>query len=369
MARPESVTRIVSLDSLRGISALLVVCYHCTMAIPGLRDRVAATIVLLPFVLGPSAVLVFFALSGFVLYLTFEASDRFVYTTYIIKRFARIYPPLAAAILASAGLYLLIEPRPTPELSDWFNGSSWQIYPTLTVLLGHLALLDGGINQGLDNVIWSLVHEVRISIIFPLIALCVRRHWPATIIATLAMTVFARRYDLSAGSTFDLVATSQYVFLFAAGATLASKAATLQRWGEQPSGWWFGAATLAIGAVLISQTLTISAIATSIGAVCLVAASFAHPPTRRALSVAPLIWLGRVSYSLYLIHLLILLVLVHGLHGIVPVPVLIILVLPVSLFLAEPVYRFVELPSIQLGRNLARHIMRRAQAPSIQPDI
>lgn len=367
-ARPPAridVARIDALDALRGIAALFVVTYHCSMAVPGLRDRLAATVVLMPLVLGPSAVLVFFALSGFVLYLSFDASDRFRYAPYIVKRFARIYPPLAAAILVSAGLYLLLTPQPVERLSGWFNHSSWENYPTLTIVLGHLALLDGRTFQGLDNVVWSLVHEMRISVVFPLVALAVRRNWRVACLATLGLALVARRYDaLLAGSPFDVLASLQYVFLFAAGATLASKAERIKAWGESPSGCRIGGALLVGGSIALSGGLTRSTIAMSLGAVALVAACFAHPPTRRFLSLSPLIWLGRVSYSLYLIHLLVMLVLVHGLHRWIAAPVLVLLVTPFSLLLAEPAYRYVERPSIAFGRKLARSFPARSDRPA-----
>ena len=63
-------------------------------------------------------------------------------------------------------------------------------------------------------------------------------------------------------------------------------------------------------------------------------------------------WLGKVSYSLYLIHVPLLLAAVHLTYGRAPLGVTIPAVVAASLLCAELMHRFVELPSIRLGRVL-----------------
>ena len=76
------------------------------------------------------------------------------------------------------------------------------------------------------------------------------------------------------------------------------------------------------------------------------------PASDRVLSAPPLVWLGKVSYSLYLIHVPLLVSAVHLTYGRLPLGVTIPAVIAASLLCAELMHRFVELPSIRLGRIL-----------------
>ena len=67
----------------------------------------------------------------------------------------------------------------------------------------------------------------------------------------------------------------------------------------------------------------------------------------------PLVFLGRISYSLYLLHLLVLFALVRTASPAVSVYWLLPAALVLSIGLAWLSYRAVELPSIRLGRHLA----------------
>ncbi|MDB5663146.1 MAG: putative acyltransferase [Sphingomonas bacterium] len=345
--------RRVSLDALRGIAALIVLISHCVGTLPELHAAALSTVVLRPLLMGGSWVDVFFVLSGYVLYLTFDRKDQFLYLPYLAKRIARIYPPLVAAVLISLIFYLLTAPEPIPGLSEWFNTLSWNIYPTPEVVAGHLMLSDARSAQSLDNVIWSLVHEVRISILFPVLALCTRRWLLATLIcsALLSSSAHIIAARMSAELPINPAATLQYVFCFAAGAALARREAALGRWMQSRQGQIGGIVIALIGVALLSfSPARLGGMLTACGAVAIVAACAVHPLVKRSLAVAPLIWVGRVSYSLYLIHLPILLLLVHNLSPAIGAPLAVALTVPVSLGCAEIFHRWIEQPSMVLGR-------------------
>ena len=80
---------------------------------------------------------------------------------------------------------------------------------------------------------------------------------------------------------------------------------------------------------------------------------------QRLLRRAPLLWLGRVSYSLYLVHVPLLVASVVLLHGAVPLWASLLLGAAVSLPAAEAMHRLVEAPS----RDLARWAERRLSRP------
>ena len=76
-------------------------------------------------------------------------------------------------------------------------------------------------------------------------------------------------------------------------------------------------------------------------------------------------WLGRVSYSLYLVHLPILLCAINALHGILGYPAIAALALTASFAAAALLWRFVELPAIDLSRRVGR-LLQRARPGDIE---
>jgi peptidoglycan/LPS O-acetylase OafA/YrhL len=87
----------------------------------------------------------------------------------------------------------------------------------------------------------------------------------------------------------------------------------------------------------------------ALGAVLIAAAS---PLAHRALAIAPLAWLGRISYSLYLVHLPALLAIGHILSGRAPVGAILVAAFTAALVLAQAVRACVEGPSIFLSTQL-----------------
>ncbi|MGO4270502.1 acyltransferase family protein, partial [Paenibacillus sp. TAF58] len=72
-------------------------------------------------------------------------------------------------------------------------------------------------------------------------------------------------------------------------------------------------------------------------------------------------YLGKISYSLYLIHVVVLFTAVHSLHNILPLWCIFLLTLIVSLAISVGMYHLVERPSIQLGKALINILFRRSK--------
>jgi peptidoglycan/LPS O-acetylase OafA/YrhL len=74
----------------------------------------------------------------------------------------------------------------------------------------------------------------------------------------------------------------------------------------------------------------------------------------KKLSARLCLWLGDISYSLYLIHMPVLLALVYLFYEKVPLGPMIALTLPAMLVAAQLMHHLIELPSMALGRRLAQ---------------
>lgn len=362
--------RFRSLDSLRGLAALAVVFHHCLLTLPASaysRGDFAWWFVRTPLKLlvdGPGAVLLFFVLSGFVLAASIDAGQRhggagFHYGRFAAKRFLRIYPPFAAIILASAGLYFLVQPTPVEGLSGWFNHQSWAYPVTPQLIAGHLLMTDQHRDMSLMNVMWSLVHELRISMIFPLVFFSLRARPVTTLVVTALMSAGANyalsHYDLDP-VTQTLCGSTQYILMFAVGTLLFQHNQILSARVQRTRG--VGAIALVLaGAWLFYQPRSMPVIglwSPGLAASCYVIAAFASPTLVRLLTGGAASWLGKVSYSLYLVHLPILLTLVHLFSGQVPLPFLLAATVVLSLIAAGLSYRWVESPAIAFGRKVTQ---------------
>ena len=95
---------------------------------------------------------------------------------------------------------------------------------------------------------------------------------------------------------------------------------------------------------------------TYIGAMLLLTASFAYPHLNDLYRSRPLVWLGKRSYSLYLVHVPLLLTTVYGLYDLLPIAVVLLVAFGVSLVGAELFWLGVERPSQRLSRHVGQRI-------------
>lgn len=429
--------RYRSLDALRGIAALGVVIYHCYMTLtPQGQHQFEAFVSGTPLavlLIGRPFVILFFVLSGFALASALLSETGFYVRGYIIKRILRIYLPYVAAVALSVLIYLLVQPRTIYVLSGWFN-STWGPGIPAHVVLGHLLMTGVPAASTLDNVNWSLVFELRISLIFPIIVLSILRLGAIQtgVIAILVSGVADVILKLSnvslipfyAGTPFlAIITTAHFVVLFALGAILASwirqrrsdpgpgwpvqfallllgfyslvrggqtldtvgiTAVTgagllfaaawcrplmhllerevpgylqgLRTWRYLRLFWWIAqAAILAVGYKLLAPgEHMISDALSGIGAAIIIFVAVSSPWLGRLLELRLPLFLGRISYSLYLVHLPILIGFTHLLFGRLNQVWVEATALLVIFPVATLMNRFVEIPSQRLGRILAR---------------
>lgn len=94
--------RYSGLDALRGFAAVYVAIGHIALSFAFLPAPFS-----LAFRFGQEAVILFFLLSGFVIYLAVGEQEGLEFRSYFIKRFRRIYPPVIISILICSLIYYM----------------------------------------------------------------------------------------------------------------------------------------------------------------------------------------------------------------------------------------------------------------------
>lgn len=364
-------TRIESLDALRGLAALIVVFHHCLVTFPlfwSVYQAPADTELMrllgnTPLHLlwdGPEFVLVFFTLSGFVLSLPFWSGKSLTYGQFVIRRVFRIYPTYLVAVTIGAILMTLLSHGPLTGLSDW-SAQFWNRPLTWKIVLDHVFLMASDGDNYIDTPVWSLVVEMHASLIFPLLILAIRRSAVATLSAALALALvgdWAARIDPRGFPFLTSFATTLcYLWLFVVGALMAQHRERLGTMIAQVP-VVLQAAILAAGLVALNAIWQFGSdeiwrFVAQMGAIVLVAAAAFASWVRRALDIAPLRWLGKISYSLYLIHFIVLFTVLYAFRAEVTFVRVVIAVPILSMLAASLLYRFVELPSIAWGHRVS----------------
>lgn len=91
--------KLEKLEAIRGFAALYIVANHVFG--DDFIKSVAHPLLRLPFRFGQEIVMIFFLLSGFVIYISTVRSTKINYPRYLLKRFVRIYPILIATFILS----------------------------------------------------------------------------------------------------------------------------------------------------------------------------------------------------------------------------------------------------------------------------
>jgi peptidoglycan/LPS O-acetylase OafA/YrhL len=359
-------TRLPSLDALRGIAAFWVVLHHCwasSAAAIALGPALRFTPLRLFWGARPP-VIFFFVLSGFVLALPHLRGKRPSYFSFVVQRACRIYLPFAASILLSLAAAILLAAGPTSGATAFFDDIWSGVSPGL---VGAHLLMTGVIGEtNLDSPMWSLVQEMRISVVFPLlVTVALAAGWKRTVLA--GAGVFGAAwwslhhlgqdefgYYAAVSSAASGLLTVYFLLPFVIGITLAINRDTLVRAIRNVGPLGKAALWAAAASALLAPPLSAGLDALySLGAGLLIALVLSTPAAATALGVSPLQWLGRISYSLYLIHIPVLAAAVHLLRPHLPLEWIIALTPLLSVLAAQAMFRLVEAPSIRLGRRLA----------------
>lgn len=313
-----SARKLEEVDGLRGLAVLLVIFFHHRLMHEGDATHSALYRLLAPFRFGDTGVHLFLVLSGFCLthsLLRRRLAGREVSLRgYLVERWRRIAPPFYAAMAlytVATSLALATGQKVLPER-----------LMTVRQLGTHLLFVHGLWNDTIAAInppFWSLSLEFQFYITLPLLFVLAIRFGVARVAIGIALTSLAWR---------ALVGVKEAEFLYLTNGVF------LGRWTEFALGmcvaFWFNrperaqarpraVAACASGTIAILGTaMALAATRRHVGldlifglgyalllVTALTAAERAHWLGRGFVS-RPLVWVGTISYSLYLTHSLVL---------------------------------------------------------------
>lgn len=298
-ARPgdslEKSQRFVFVDALRGIAALWVVLYHMFEA-----KHVADLELMLPKWIGQMihtgyvGVDIFFVLSGFVI--THAVGRQRVDASYVgwfvIRRSVRLDPPYWASIVATIGYLFYLR-----------AGGGHVEMPGYRSLLAHMFYVQDLLKiPPLSPIYWTLCLEIQLYLVFALLLAIAHRFRSSSTDRRSLLIIFTAAALVAAAFPIGLVYEETlpaglflrkwYVFLVGAFACWAVDG-TIRR-----SAFYGYAGALLAGAIYVHNADAVVSIA--IGA--LLAAVGRAGKLGDWLNWRPLQFLGKISYSLYLLH-------------------------------------------------------------------
>jgi peptidoglycan/LPS O-acetylase OafA/YrhL len=323
-------SRLEELDVLRGVAAFIVMCYHYTTQYGVDFGHVVEPAISVPF--GRYGVHLFFVISGFVIFLTLSRSRSM--WDFAANRFSRLYPPYWVCIgLTIAAMWLI--PLPGLEITPV------QALMNLTMLQYWLQAPE------VDSVYWTLSVELAfyafVSALHLLGWLSKVERWMTIWLFLIFVVRWADLQGMHISPLIRTAAMLDHGHFFFAGVLfylMKTDGFTLLRW------------LLLLACIVAAWFVRDVPHALALGAASVFFLAFITGRLRWIV-VAPLVFLGDISYPLYLLHQNIGYAIISRLEkaGLTSEAWLIIPVI-VALSLAIGVNRLVEKPARETLRRL-----------------
>ncbi|MGC8491049.1 MAG: acyltransferase family protein [Syntrophobacteraceae bacterium] len=361
------------IESLRGVASLCVLCSHCFgllivgglkayYLVPFFRQPLGAKVLtILCSLLNPEgAVVVFFLLSGYVLTLSFLRSPDSLprqFVPYVVKRAFRLFPAMWVSILVIAAIRLALpDALPAPLRTTFYT----RIFttPITAGAIGKNFLLA---SFTINPLTWTMYVEAVCSLLVPLLVAITRtRKWAGFATLLILLALAARVHQLAL----------HYLFCFQIGVVLASfpDLTARLRW---PGTLFAGGLAILFLHRACMPTFTGNLLLVAAGATMILAAILCESPIDRFcwLDGPSVRFLGRISYSVYLVHLAVVYALVQvfvgfGLQnpgGCFPQVLLAVATIGVTTPLAWACYVGVEVPTLRYGKSIANVLALRLQ--------
>ncbi|MBI1274131.1 MAG: acyltransferase family protein [Alphaproteobacteria bacterium] len=394
-AVPSVPMRLVGLDAMRSIAVICVFLVHIDFAWQG--RSTADWWHLFPFssLFNTVAIIsALYILSAYVLALPFFGGRAPAVLPFMVKRFCRLYIPLVTTTLLVFFLYhitntlvldrywvlsdggQIMSSYPHVEPTELFADDAinrilmlgvFYVMPTPSSwehVLDLLSLAGTSSSTTLNSVVWSLVHEIRLSMVFPALIILCRDTRRALLVAAALYTAASAAIVVTGDSDMWLhqtenfwvswLITLRFAAFFIIGILLAKHSPVLAERIGKMARWKILATWLLVVSVFALPDYHVLAplfaFAISV-AVCLCVHSAG---TQKILECTPLPWLGKTTYSFYILHLSLLAMVMQKMAGQFPYGAVCLTALVFTFVLSTAHYYTVELWSIKIGRRLGR---------------
>ncbi|MBO9584155.1 MAG: acyltransferase [Flavobacterium sp.] len=351
--------RFSELDGLRGIAALMVFFshfigfYYETEKVSYIQNSWIRI-----FWDGSAAVTLFFVLSGFVLTLSVLKSKR-TYFEYLIKRIFRIYPAYYFSIVFCALLLLFYNHNNLKGLSVWAQ-SFWIDHIGFLDVLKHFALVLPFNTRLINPVIWSLAIEIKMSLFIPLILYFFKGK--RSVLFIFFITLFI--YSLS-------ICSDKFYYLpeFFLGLVTYTKIKEISTYLSAVNNMciyillvisilFFGNRYICPIIPLYSEALSVHF--SGLGSALLIVLTINSDLLKKIFNLKAVQFLGKISYSFYLLHLPVLLICCSLLYPYLNSLLLCgICALVISFFLSYLSYNYIELKMISEGNKFANILSKK----------
>ncbi len=351
---------VPALDGLRAVAVLAVFAGHLSYGrIPG----------------GFVGVEVFFVLSGFLitslLLGDWRRTGRVAFGEFWLRRGARLLPALTLTVAGVFVLYALDSQVAVPGESLW-------TIPTVMLYAGNWVEADSGGSLGYLQHTWSLAIEGQFYLVWPVaLVLMLRVFRPPRILTVVLIAAIASaigRYVVALDApyqSYNRSDTRACALLFGCALALALADPAIRsrarRWASMPVAVvalaTVAGATLALG-YYERATYGGGLLVVSLAAAALIAhVSFSASAVTRLLCFAPVLWVGRRSYGIYLYHFPVVHYLtdlrLHSGHV-----VEILVRIGVTFALAALSYRYIEQPILRRTKGHVGPGAKRAAEPA-----
>ena len=274
---------IPALDGLRAIAVLAVVAYHAGLPVPA----------------GFVGVDIFFVISGYLItrLLADEVHDtgRIDFLHFYARRARRILPAAILVVVTTLALSTML-PSGLAEVADSAAAAS-----VFGANFYFQAMTGGYWSASAETMpllhLWSLSVEEQFYLLWPLLLIAARRtplRWLVTIAVASFVLAEAFMYANPQAAFYQMPARAWELAL---GGVVAIRSFAMPRWSAM-AGLWL---VLAACFVPLPHFPGIGALPAVAGSVLLIAAIHSGQPVR-VLELRPVVYIGLISYSLYLWH-------------------------------------------------------------------
>jgi peptidoglycan/LPS O-acetylase OafA/YrhL len=363
------------LQSLRGLAALSVMVGHASLLLPQTRFSLAQGTLFEQ----NSAVVFFYALSGFVLGESLRRGRG--PRAFVVRRLARLLPVFWSSIALGVVAASVMRHAPIEGASGWFNDNFLSISTKPHDIIINLV----GLSVSVNGALWSIQTEfAMVPLLLLLVPLAERMSNEQNFLVLGLILVICDGALLPYGIAHASARPLAYVYCFYLGIVLPRiiGMSPLKRFLHSGRAVLAGLGLTALFHVLMMKNLfsiptkfTFDAIVSA----QIVAYVIATPRVASFLRAPLLVGLGDTSYSFYAYGQIVLAASAFGLFRISTSPwweirpaLFILSALAIALAIAIPMawasYRWIELPGIALGRALTRSSAARwtAESPRTQ---